>query len=82
MWLDSELTCVSLNPLRYNKIHVSAERLAMYRYLPDMTPYFTTDGQYTKIHACKWQVWTEGVQDWYSPRFSVKNSDTMLSQPL
>ena len=28
----------------------------MYRYLPDMTPYFTTDGQSTKIHACKWQV--------------------------
>ncbi|XP_027060510.1 protein artemis-like isoform X1 [Pocillopora damicornis] len=38
------------------KIHVSAERLAMYRYLPDMTPYFTTDGQSTKIHACKWQA--------------------------
>ena len=47
---------MSLNPLRCNKIHVSAERLAMYRYLPDMTPYFTTDGQSTKIHACKWQV--------------------------
>ena len=28
----------------------------MYRYLPDMLPYFTTDGRATKIHACKWQV--------------------------
>ncbi|PFX15945.1 Protein artemis [Stylophora pistillata] len=38
------------------KIHVSSERLDMYRYLPDMTPYFTTDGESTKIHACKWQA--------------------------
>lgn len=37
------------------KIHISDERLAMYRYLPDMTPHFTTDGRSTKIHACKWQ---------------------------
>ncbi|KAL9960563.1 hypothetical protein ACROYT_G034038 [Oculina patagonica] len=37
------------------KIHVSAERLAMYKCLPDMTPYFTTDGRSTRIHACNWQ---------------------------
>ncbi|KAM7437994.1 Protein artemis [Porites harrisoni] len=37
------------------KIHVSAERLAMYRYLPDMTPYFTTEGRSTRIHACSWK---------------------------
>ena len=30
----------------------------MYRYLPNMTPHFTTDGRSTKIHACKWQVRT------------------------
>lgn len=37
------------------KIHVSADRLRMYKYLPNMTPYFTADGRSTKIHACKWQ---------------------------
>lgn len=38
------------------KVHISPERLRMYRYLPDMLPYFTTDGRATKIHACKWQA--------------------------
>lgn len=30
----------------------------MYKYLPDMTPHFTSDGRTTRIHACKWQVST------------------------
>jgi len=43
--------------MNYNtKIHVSAERLAMYKYLPDMSPYFTSDGRSTRIHACKWET--------------------------
>ncbi|XP_032221316.2 protein artemis isoform X2 [Nematostella vectensis] len=37
------------------KIHVSDERLEMYRYLSDMIQHFTTDASKTRIHACHWK---------------------------
>ncbi|KAK2547496.1 Protein artemis [Acropora cervicornis] len=52
------LLCKGMYGFEYllKEVHISPERLRMYRYLPDMLPYFTTDGRATKIHACKWQT--------------------------
>ena len=39
----------------HTKIHVSLERLALYKNLPDMTKYFTTNAESTRIHSCNWE---------------------------
>ncbi|CAB4028933.1 artemis isoform X2, partial [Paramuricea clavata] len=37
------------------KIHVSSERLSLYKNLPDMTKHFTTKAENTRIHSCNWE---------------------------
>ena len=49
----------------------------MYRYLPDTTPHFTTDGQSTKIHACKWQV--RALECIHCTAFFFQNSTALTS---